>query len=99
MEGNFLAIRNYLFSIEGLKLIDIVILAKVEEFQRNGKTCYMTNEQFADMTHNGVDAVKKSLDRLEDMKLIHRETKVVKGNGKANKRRTIICNVVGCKLT
>ena len=73
----------------GLKSIDLLILSQVEEFVRQGLPCYMTDEYFMFMTGEGKSAVRASLDRLEKKKIIFRETKVVFGNGKANRQRTI----------
>jgi transcription initiation factor IIE alpha subunit len=72
-----------------LKAIDLLILSQVEEFVRNGCDCYVTDEQFMDLTGAKKDAVRKSLQRLEDKKIIARDTSTVTGHGKANRRRTL----------
>lgn len=74
---------------KGLKSIDVLILAQVKEFERNKCECYLTNEQFAEMFGESVSTIKRSLDKLEDMKLIKRDTKYVDGNGRANRQRVI----------
>ena len=43
MEDTFLAIDKRYFKL-GLKSIDILILAQVDEFNRNGYECYVTNQ-------------------------------------------------------
>ena len=85
---DFLMINKEHFGT-GLKAIDLLILSQVEEFVRQGLPCYMTDEYFMFMTGEGKSAVRASLDRLEKKKIIFRETKVVFGNGKANRQRTI----------
>lgn len=74
---------------KGLNAVDLLIFSQVEEFNRNGFDCYMTDEQFMDITGATLYKVRKSLDRLENMNIIERDTKTISGNGKANKRRTI----------
>ncbi len=74
---------------KGLKSIDVLILAQVKEFERNKCECYLTNEQFAEMFGESVSTIKRSLDKLEDMKLIKRDTKYIDGNGRANRQRVI----------
>ena len=74
---------------KGLKPIDILILAQVKEFERNKCECFLTNEQFSEMFGDSVRTVARSLDRLEEMKLIKRDTKYIDGNGRANRQRVI----------
>ena len=88
MQNNFLAIdKTYLG--KGLKSIDILILAQIEEFQRNKCECYLTNEQFAIMFGESISTVKRSLDKLEEEEIILRQTRTVKGKGRANKERVL----------
>lgn len=86
--GNFLAVKKEYFG-KGLKAIDLLILSQVEEFESNDCICYMTDEQFMDITGEGKSAVRASLDRLEKKNIIIRKTQVVSGNGKANRQRII----------
>lgn len=74
---------------KGLKSIDVLILAQVKEFERNKCECFLTNEQFAEMFGESVSTIKRSLDKLENMKLIKRDTKYIDGNGRANRQRVI----------
>ena len=85
---NFLAIDKAHFG-KGLKPIDLLILSQIEEFVRNGRDCYMTDEQFMYITGSGKSAVRDSLQRLEDKQFIIRHTRVVEGNGRANRERVI----------
>lgn len=88
MDNHFLAINKDYFG-KGLKSIDILILAQIEEFQRNKCQCYKTNKQFAEMFGESESTVKRSLNRLEEEKLIVRHTRTVEGNGRANKQRVL----------
>ena len=88
MEGDFLAVnKNYLG--KGLKSLDLLIFAQIEEFQRNNLQCYMTNDQFSEKFGESVSSVKRSLDKLEEKKLIIRKTRNIRGNGRANTERTL----------
>ena len=49
----------------------------------------MTDEQFMNMTGAKKDAVRKSIQRLEDRQIIARETKTIAGNGRANRQRVL----------
>ena len=85
---NFLAVNKDYFG-HGLKAIDLLILAQVEEFARNDCTCYMTDAQFMDITGAKNAALGAAFKRLEGKNIIVRDTKTTSGNGRANKRRTL----------
>lgn len=89
--GNFLAVNKAYFGL-GLKSIDILIISQIEEFSRNGCKCYLTNKQFADMFGESESTIKRALDKLEELKIIKRDTTFVEGNGRANKQRVITIN-------
>ena len=80
MDNCFLAINKEYFG-KGLKSIDILILAQIEEFQRNKRECYVTNKQFSEMFGESESTVKRSLSRLIEEKCIIKETHTVIGNG------------------
>ena len=46
MENKFLAVNKDYFGL-GLKSLDLLIIAQVDEFQRNKCPCYVTNDQFS----------------------------------------------------
>lgn len=79
--------KNYLGL--GLKSIDILILSQVEEFQRNGCLCYMTNKQFSEMFGESESTVKRSIEKLEKLNIIQRETNVITDNGQKSKQRVM----------
>ena len=93
MDNIFLAVDKRYFN-SGLKSIEMMIASQIEEFERNGKQCYLTNKQFAEMLGESESTIKRELDKLEGLNVISRDTKTVKGNGRANKQRTISINEI-----
>lgn len=91
MENNFLIINKDYFNLN-LKIVDIFIIAQIEEFEKNDYECYITNQQFAEMSGESESTIKRALDKLEEFNIIKRDTKFVKSNGKANKQRVIKLN-------
>lgn len=91
MENNFLAVDKNLFG-KGLKSIDILIISQIEEFERYKCQCYITNEQFSKMFGESVSTIKRTLDKLDDLKIIKRTTSFIEGNGRANKQRVLSIN-------
>lgn len=91
MENTFLATNKEYLNI-GLKSIDILIIAQIEEFRRNKCECYVTNKQFSDMFGESEDKIKRSLAKLEKMNIVKRTTMFVKGNGRRNRRRILSIN-------
>ena len=88
MDNNFLAVnKNYLSM--GLKSIDLLIIAQIEEFKRNGFECYMTNEQFSDLFGESVSTIKRALNSLETKGIIKRKTSIVSNNGQKSKQRIL----------
>lgn len=91
MGNTFLAInKEYLYI--GLKSIDILIIAQIEEFQRNECECYVTNKQLSEMFGESEDKIKRSLAKLEKMNIVKRTTTFIEGNGKCNRRRILSIN-------
>jgi DNA-binding Lrp family transcriptional regulator len=91
IEHNFLAVSKQYLDI-GLKSIDIMIIAQIEEFERNNCQCYITNRQFADILGESESTVKRSIQKLDKLGIIKRHTFVVDGHGKANKQRVLSLN-------
>lgn len=88
MDNNFLAVNKDYFSM-GLKSIDLLIIAQIEEFKRNGCECYMTNEQFSDMFGESISTIKRALSSLETKGIIKRKTSTVSNNGQKSKQRIL----------
>lgn len=91
MENKFLAIDKRYFGT-GLKSLDLLIVAHIEEFQRNDCECYLTNQQFCEMFGEDINAVRRSLKKLEDMGVITRNTTFISGNGRSNRQRKLTVN-------
>lgn len=95
--GNFLAVDKNLLG-KGLQPIDILILAQIQEFERTNE-CYATNQQFAEWFGVSTKTVERALDRLEELKYINRDTKVVSGNGQKSKQRKLKTKKATDKMT
>ena len=93
MDNNFLAVNKDYFSM-GLKSIDLLIIAQIEEFKRNKCECYITNEQLSDMFGESVNTIKRSIQKLEEKKIISRKTSFVNGNGRSNRQRILSLNPI-----
>lgn len=85
---NYVKVSTEYFK-KGLKPLDALILSVIESFNTNKMLCYCTNEQFAEMFAVTEVTVAKSLDKLEELGFITRNTKVIKKNGKPTRRRTL----------
>lgn len=88
MDHKFLAINKDILGL-GLKSIDLLIISQIEEFQRNNRDCYVTNEQFAEQFGASLNSVKRSIAKLEAMKIIRRKTMFIEGNGRSNRQRIL----------
>ena len=91
-ENNFLIVDNSYFKLTayGLKSTDILVLAKIAEFNRNKCKCYLTNSQFAEITGESVRTIARVLERLESWRLIKRT--------KADKIRSLEINKTTIKM-
>ena len=74
---------------KGLKSIDILVMAQIEEFQRNGLQCYMTTEQLSTLFGESERTVERCLERLVKAKQIVRQKKYVAGSGRGNCQRIL----------
>ena len=86
----FLAINKDYFGC-GLKSIDLLIISQIEEFERNNCKCCLTNKQFSDMFGESESTIKRTLDKLEDLKIIKRN--VITNVSGSNKSRQRILSV------
>lgn len=91
MENNFLAVNKRYFGA-GLKSLDILIVARIDEFQRNNCECHLTNQQFCEMFCEDINAVKRSIKKLGDMGIVIRHTEFIGSNGRSNRQRTLTVN-------
>lgn len=80
--------KKYLNS--NLKPLEILILSQIEEFINNGRECYLTNKQFAEMFNAGTATVARTIDSLVEAGYIIRQTKVISNHGQASKMRHLL---------
>ena len=86
---NYIKVNTEYFNTS-LKPLDILILAVIESLVRDGKQCYYTNNQLADMFSVSEKTVRNTLDELEEKNYIKRNTSVIRDReGKCTRRRTI----------
>ena len=88
MENKFLAINKKYFNRE-FKSIELLIIAQIEEFERNNCECYITNEQLSDMFGESISTIKRALSNLETKGIIKRKTSTVSNNGQKSKQRIL----------
>ena len=88
MENKFLAINKKYFNRE-FKSIELLIIAQIEEFERNNCECYITNEQLSDMLGESISTIKRALSNLETKGIIKRKTSTVSNNGQKSKQRIL----------
>jgi len=88
MENKFLAIDKKYFNRE-FKSIELLIIAQIEEFERNNCECYITNEQLSDMFGESISTIKRALSSLETKGMIKRKTSTVSNNGQKSKQRIL----------
>lgn len=91
IDNTFLAVNKQYLHI-GLKSIEILLIAQIEEFERNNCKCYLTNKQFADIFGESESTIKRSLNKLEELYFIKRSTSVINGNGRSNRQRILSMN-------
>ena len=89
MDNNFLAVDKRWLSNPNVTLLQKLIIAQITEYVRNGKECYMTDQQFADAFGVNVQQVTRAIKALSDNKMLLRDTKTVSNNGQASKTRTL----------
>lgn len=94
MDGSFLAVHKELYGL-GLKSIEILIVSQVYEFQKQGLSCYITDEQFSSWFGESLRTVQRSIKSLDELNIIDRKTSYVDGNGRGNRQRVIRLNPKG----
>lgn len=84
----YLAVNKKYFG-SGLKPIEILIIAQIEEFERNEKTCYITDKQLAYFFGVGTATINRALRKLNDNKIIKITTTFTETNGKISSKRIL----------
>lgn len=78
---DFLQINTKYF-YGNLKPIEFLILAKVEEFARNGQSCYISNENLGKMFNVSRGTIINSINRLIEKGLLEKANEKYNGKGK-----------------
>ena len=87
----FLAINKKYYGT-GLRSVDLHIIAFIDNFQRNNKPCYITNQWISEQIGEAESMVKRSLEKLENFNVIKRHTVFCSGNGRNNRHRLLALN-------
>lgn len=98
----FLAINKKYFNLTGkyklnnknvkIEILHLAIIAHIEEFERNKVSCYLTNEQMANMFGVSIDSIKRAIKVLSDLKFITCHTTIVSNMGQSSKHRIMSVN-------
>nr|DAK86951.1 MAG TPA: transcriptional regulatory protein [Caudoviricetes sp.] len=91
MDNNFLTVNKDYLNYN-LKSIDILIIAQIEEFERNKLSCYITNQQFANMFGESERTINRVIKKLEELNIIKKQTIYIKGSGRGNRQRILSIN-------
>lgn len=89
MKNSFLQIDKKWLSDTNYTLLEKLIVAQIQEFERNGKECYITDQQLSDAFGVNVQQITRAIKRLADDGIVCRNTKVVTDKGRASKMRTL----------
>lgn len=73
----------------GLKPVELLILMEINSYISNGRECYMTNKQFAELFNVCEKTISTTMDELENKGFIKRNTKTISDRGQHTKFRTI----------
>jgi DNA-binding Lrp family transcriptional regulator len=73
----------------GLKCLDMFIISTIEEYENCGKKCQLANKTLSSMFHRSESTIKRSIDKLEKLSIIKRNTFFVSDNGQSSKKRIL----------
>lgn len=76
-EEAFLKVYKSWYAIEDLSTLQIFIGATVEEFQRNGKDCYITDATFAKDFHTSEKTISRAIKDMCDKGILTKEVRTV----------------------
>lgn len=82
------------FDNDDLDLLDMAILSQIEEFERNGKNCYMKDETFAKNFKSSPTTINRAISRLAKDNYITKSTKTKNIDGKIQTIRHLSMNKV-----
>lgn len=89
MSKDYLQVNKEWLSNTEFSLLEKLIVAQINELERNKRECYMTDKQFAVAFGVSTQQVTRAMKKLADNNIIQRNTKTVSNNGKASKYRTL----------
>lgn len=89
MSNNFLKVNKEWLSNTEFSLLEKLIVAQINEYERETGLCYMTDKQFAVAFGVSTQQVTRAMKKLADNNIIQRNTKTVSNNGQASKYRTL----------
>ena len=89
MSKDYLQVNKEWLSNTEFSLLEKLIVAQINELERNERVCYMTDKQFAVAFGVSTQQVTRAMKKLADNNIIQRNTKTVSNNGKASKYRTL----------
>lgn len=84
--------KNKYFNNKDLSPTKILILSQIEEFERNGKTCYITDDTLANNFNVSIPTISRAIADLEEKKYIIKTTKNKNENGNVKTTRQLSIN-------
>ena len=81
--------KNRYFDNKDLSPLDMLILSQIEEFERNEKSCYMTDEVFASNLNSSISTINRAIKSLTERHFINKTTKNVNVEGKVKTIRQL----------
>lgn len=78
MSNIFLKVDKDYFNL-GLNPTEILVLSQFAEFGNNGKDCFISNKTMAENFGVSEKTIQRAVNKLEELKLISRETINTKG--------------------
>ena len=77
------------FNNKDFSPIDILVMAQIEEFERNNKDCFISDETMAHNFNVSVSTISRSLDYLEKQKYIIKKISYENAKGIIKKKRQL----------
>ena len=81
--------KNRYFNRKYISTLDMLILSQIEEFERNEKSCYMTDEVFASNLNSSISTINRAIKSLTERHFINKITKNVNVEGKVKTIRQL----------
>ena len=81
--------KNRYFNRKDISTLDMLILSQIEEFERNEKSCYMTDEVFASNLNSSISTINRAIKSLTERHFINKTTKNVNVEGKVKTIRQL----------